>query len=388
MLFYIGYYADNANAENRHIYLSAVTKMQYIIDTLDTIGVPLQVVSCSNTRDPRGYAGRVEQISKNVSVKYFRTFGKRNLLTKLLDIGLSRGRLFLYLMKHVAKEDTLLVYHSLAYGKVIHWVKKLKKCRFIFEVEEIYSDVHGKPMQKKKEIALCRDADAFIFPTQLLSEVVNLKGKPYVIIHGTYGVELDRKVSFADDKIHVVYAGTLDPRKGGGAAAVAAAEFLPADYHIHILGFGNDKEVAAIQEFIGETNAKGRATVTYEGVLSGEEYITFLQKCQIGLSTQNPDAAFNATSFPSKILSYMANGLRVVTIRIPAIEGSAVGKDLYYYDKQAPEEIAKAIMQVDFKDNYDSRKKIEELDKQFCEEIKSLLGENDNAESERNCTGI
>ena len=124
---------------------------------------------------------------------------------------------------------------------------------------------------------------------------------------------------------------------------------------------------------IEESNAKGKATVSYDGLLSGEDYIQFLQKCQIGLSTQNPDAAFNATSFPSKILSYMANGLRVVTIRIPAIEGSAVTENLYYYDKQTPEEIAKAIEAIDFQDGYNSRKKIFELHQQFAKDLKDLL---------------
>ena len=50
--------------------------------------------------------------------------------------------------------------------------------------------------------------------------------------------------------------------------------------------------------------------------------LKFIQKCQIGLCTQNIDAAFNTTSFPSKILSYMSNGLEVVGVNIAAIKNS------------------------------------------------------------------
>ena len=181
-------------------------------------------------------------------------------------------------------------------------------------------------------------------------------------------------MKYSDDKIHVVYAGTFDPRKGGATAA-AATEWLSEKYHIHILGFGSSNDTEHIKKVIQNTNEKSKATVTYDGLLSGEDYIQFLQKCQIGLSTQNPDADFNSTSFPSKILSYMANGLRVVTIRIPAIESSDVGQNLYYYDNQTPQDIAKAIMSVDLNDGYDGRVRIAELDKQFRNDLKILLGE-------------
>ena len=99
-----------------------------------------------------------------------------------------------------------------------------------------------------------------------------------------------------------------------------------------------------------------KAKITYDGLLSGEEYIKFIQSCDIGLSTQNPNGKYNDTSFPSKILSYMANGLRVVSVRIPVVEESGIGKCVCYYDEQTPENIAKAIKSIDFSEEYDSRK--------------------------------
>ena len=128
-----------------------------------------------------------------------------------------------------------------------------------------------------------------------------------------------------------------------------------------------------MQDTINTIAEKSKAKVTYDGLLTGEDYIRFIQGCDIGLSTQNPDAAFNATSFPSKILSYMANGLRVVSVRIPAIEQSEVGKMLYYYDKQTPEEIAQAIVSVNMKDKYNSRKTIQNLDEKFKVDLRELL---------------
>ena len=155
--------------------------------------------------------------------------------------------------------------------------------------------------------------------------------------------------------------------------AVAAAEWLPENYHVHIIGFGSNIETEHIKNTINKININSKAKVTYDGLLAGEEYIQFLQKCQIGLSTQNPDADFNDTSFPSKILSYMANGLIVVTIRIPAVETSAIGKDVYYYEMQKPKAIAETIMNISMNNSYDGRKRIEELDEKFREDLSGLL---------------
>ena len=64
----------------------------------------------------------------------------------------------------------------------------------------------------------------------------------------------------------------------------------------------------------------------------------------------------------------------MVSIKIPAVEESAVGKDIAYYEKQTPEEIADAIKSVKTNDDYDSRKLIKKLDEKFSEEIGNVLG--------------
>ena len=113
--------------------------------------------------------------------------------------------------------------------------------------------------------------------------------------------------------------------------------------------------------------------MTYEGCLSGEQYIRFVQKCSIGLSTQKPDARFNDTSFPSKILSYLANGLRVVSIRIRAVEESPISDLVVYYNEQSPELIAKAITSVDMTCPFDGRDRINKLYQDFAGELDALL---------------
>lgn len=371
---YIGYYDCEQNkGENRNYVLAATNKMTYIASVLARNGAPVEIISASGTLNTKPCPGKTLEIAPDIMLKLFPSMGTGGRIKRVLSRWRLHAHLFLYLMIHIRKGETVILYHSLGYMGLIRLIRAVKKFRLILEMEEIYGDVLGKKNVSERERKFAAQADGYIFPTVLLKEHLDIADKPYVLIHGTYQVEPQISDGFGDDKIHVVYAGTFDPRKGGAAAAVAAAEFLPENYHVHILGFGSSRDVANMKQVIKDVSGKTKATVTYDGLLSGEDYIRFIQSCQIGLSTQNPDADFNATSFPSKILSYMANGLRVVSIRIPAIETSAVGNDMYYYDKQTPEEIAKAIANIDLLDDYAGRDLILKLDKQFRQEIKEIL---------------
>ena len=383
-IYYCGYYGDPSPQSNREITPAADTKMTYIIESMKNTGFDVEVLSFSAPED-RSVLFRKNpgyDITRNgTRVVFFDSYTSKFRILRVIGRWLSWLKVKCYLRQHCLNDECrIVIYHSLGLLKVINFLHRKKKS-FVLEMEEIYADVTGESRIRNRELAAAQKASGYIFPTQLLSEIVNPNGKPEVIIHGTYAVEPDRGCNIFDQSlqehsgrmIHCVYAGTLDPRKGGAVAAAAAAEFLPENYHIHILGFGSDLEIQNMKDLISDIASRSKAKVSYDGLLSGEDYIRFTQSCDIGLSTQNPDAAFNATSFPSKILSYMANGLRVVSIRIPAIEQSAVGDALFYYDRQTSEEIAKAILSVDICEEYDSRRMIAALSAEFEQQMDALL---------------
>ncbi len=369
---YIGFY--DTKTDRRSMSIAATNKMDYICEALNAIGEPVEIISCGMIAD-KAMPAVEEKISDKTVVKYFKTRRtSRNKLKRIYNVFAQNITLFCYLLKHTSKDEKVLVYHSLGLMRCVHAAKVIKRFKMILEVEEFYNDVQLKSKASvKAEQKFIESANAYLFPTKLLNDKFNADNKPMILIHGTYKVEWNRHVLFRDDKIHVVYAGTFNVIKGGAAVSAAIAEWLPENYHVHIIGFGSDTEIEHIKNIVKETNLKSKAIVTYDGLLSGEDYVQFLQKCQIGLSTQNPDADFNATSFPSKILSYMANGLRAVTIRIPAIETSDIGGDVYYYDKQESKSIAEAVMKINLSDSYNSRKRIKELDEKFKVELRELL---------------
>lgn len=372
-IYYLCYFdIPEHAAQKRNFVLSAATKSDYIAKSFVKAGYTVEIVSAAGTCGKNFCSGSVTQLGENLTLRLFDAKPAGNAVQRVFARRFLQKQLKSYLLTNVTGDDILLVYHSLGYMDLVKALRSKINCKICLDVEEIYGDVIGDEKAKEKELAFFQCADSYLFPTELLSQKVNLNGKPEAVIYGTYHISKKMPKLFTDDKIHCVYAGTLDPRKGG-AAAVEAALFLNGDYHIHILGFGNEKEKAEMLNIIDDISKKTEAKITYDGLLSGDEFTSFIQSCDIGFSTQSPDAAFNSTSFPSKILTYMVNGLRVVSIRIPAIEKSAVGKFMYYYDEQTPEDIAKAIKSIDFSEEYDSRKTIGVLDKAFICDLKTML---------------
>lgn len=371
---YISYFDTQDSEVKRNYVTSAANKMLSVCDALNDLGYDVDIVSMSEVTDStfKFHRGVEKKLNENTRLRLFSSWGGNGILSRKLKFLWHLIQMFTYLVLNCRKGENILVYHSLGFFNIILWAKKIRHFNIILEVEEIYQDV-AKPKyvsMAKNEYKMFANADAYVFPTALLEKKLNAKSLPSVIIHGTYKVEPQIEDKFDDGKIHVVYAGTFDPRKGGAAAAAAAA-FLPANYHIHICGFGNDIDVQTIQRIIVDTAAKSKACVTYDGLKLGYDYIKFIQKCHIGLSTQDPEAAFNATSFPSKILSYMSNGLSVVSIDIPAVTTSAIGKYLNYYHEQSPQKIAEAILATPSTNN--NREIISDLNKKFKSEFSALL---------------
>jgi hypothetical protein len=368
---YLSYY-DVSDNEGRNFCLSATNKINYICKAISENGENVKIISASIASTKGHFRGGESLIAKGVSLKKFSAYKWGNSLQKIWVTIYSFLAIVFYLLLHVKKDERIIVYHSLGYMRAVSLAKFIKRFYLIMEIEEIYSDVLDDPKGKKRELKFFKKADAYIFPTELLNEKINIYDRPKIIIHGTYNNEKEICKSVNDGIIHCVYAGTFNVQKGVGVA-INTAKYLDENYHVHILGFGSEKEIKYLLELIEEVSKTTKCRLTYDGLLSGEEYLKFIQSCHIGLSTQRQTAAFNETSFPSKVLSYLSNGLRVVSVKIRALETSAVNDLLFYYEGDDPMEVARTIKLIDVKENYDSRQRINKLDFKFRKEIMRVL---------------
>lgn len=379
MIYYLGFYDTLENREQyRAAAPTAVNKMTYIISAMEKTGHTVEVVSPAPTLTNKFFKGKSAQLGQRSRLILFATWPHKARITRLFGNWHMKLQVLFYMLRHVKNDDTVVVYHSLALMGLVRLLKRIRKFRLIIEAEEIYGDIQNKKRVSQKELKFFQIADGYIFPANRMEKKINTDHKPYVLIHGTYQAEEKREGQFRkpewQDKIHCVYAGTLDPRKGGAMLAAKAAMHLPQNYYIHILGAGGKLSIDPLQAQIEEVKQKGGCGVSYDGCLRGEQFIRFLQFCQLGLSTQTPDGDYNDTSFPSKILTYMANGLPVVTVRIPVVEESAVNRYMHYYDDPTPESIAAAILAATKEhQKTDSRAVIADLDRDFRNRMQMLL---------------
>lgn len=371
-MLYITYYTTPD--DKRKSSPAANAKALSISKALAANGIDVTLLStCTVAKSGKLIKGRRFEVSKGVTCKQYSLFNTGFGPLRRLQYYIANARVFLTLLFKAKKNEDVLFYHAIERSFPILLAKKIKKFRLVLEVEEVYANAGPLPRGYVEAEQKClKSADAYIFPTESLSDIVNTENKPYCIIHGTYETE-PVLAEPEKDRTHVVYAGTLNALKGGAGFAVDAAEFLDEKYHIHILGFGSEQQIADIKKRIAEVSEKTACQVSYDGCLFGDEYSKAVQKCSIGLSTQNPDAVYNDTSFPSKILSYMANGLKVVTVRIPVVQTSAVNDYMYYYDEPTAKNIAEAIKNAANCGSVDAREIIKKLNLDFTNEINKVF---------------
>ena len=370
---YLAFYDIKENESENRIYFPASTnKIKYICECIDKLNMSCEIISLSGTRLKVPVSKKIINISKNITLQLPKSFGQKNKIIKVFDRWQIRLITFLKLLK-MEKNEVLIAYHSLLTIRMVKMLKRIKKIKLILEIEEIYGDVTADKTISRKELEYFKLADGYIFSTELLNKKINLDNKPSVVSYGTYRVEDDSKCGFDDEKIHVVYAGTFDSNKGGAQAALSAVPYLSSKYHVHIIGFGNNRDTENVKNEIKKLSESSKCKITYDGLKSGEEYIRFLQSCHIGMSTQNPNGTFNDTSFPSKVLSYLSNGLHVVSVKIPVVEQSAIGHMVHFYSENDGELIAKAISDINIDLPYNSRATINKLDEEFILKINNLL---------------
>lgn len=372
-IYYLAYYSNDEEGKKRDAVPAADLQVSYLAHVFSEIGYEVEIIApnarYSGEKALSVQKGFTKKIDGNVTVRYFNCIESKYRLVRSLAVRLT----YFSASKYIKKNNGIwVIYHSRLFYSYYHLFKRLRR-KYILELEEIYSDVIGDSRLRSKEIEEVKKASAYILPSIPLAEEITA-GKEYTLYHGSCRAEQKIGTGFQDGRIHVVYAGTFDSRViGEHFSLIQAAQYLDERYHIHVIGFGRNQ--ADVDRIISDVhNMQGLpCKVSYDGLLLGDEYLAFLQNCHIGMFSKDPDGKDINSSFPSKIMSYLSNGLRVVATRAKSIETSEVGNIVYFCDTNKPEDVAKAIMDVDIDAPYDSRKELMEIESRLKNSLEHLL---------------
>lgn len=347
-------------------------KVDYIIESLNSLGYQVNYVSLSESFNNRFYLPKRMKLSEKTDF-----FLCPNIPGKYRESFTFRWLIHVYARLHIKSGDILLVYHTNGMrNDLLKALSDKYNMLFIYEVEEIYAYAHHQVSEEdvNKEIVELQCADRYFFCSNLISKIVNLSAKPYLVVEGYYKyIKPQNTQPFKDGKIHCVYGGIIDEVKGGAFRALEAAKLLPGNYVVHILGFGN---IEHLKKQIYESSGLRKCEVIYEGLKDGKDYIDFISKCDIGLSLMTLRDDINKSAFPSKLVLYLSCGLRVVAGRVKVLEISKLSSNLFFYDEDTPASIAEAIMNIAPSIPYDSKRIMDKLDQDFKCDLKELLDKN------------
>lgn len=354
---------------------AADTKIDYVVEVLNSLGYAVDIISYAPISIKGGYYRGYKERKGVNTIRYFACFGRSsNIFNKIYNRFLFHFAFFIWCLFNIKRKEQIIVYHSLNYDMLFIKLKKILGFTLIGDVEEIYQDVHPTTKTKAKhEYDFFDICDKYMFPNTILNEKLNPKCRPHLVIHGIYKINKNNVDEFNDGLIHILYAGTYDPVKGGAIASIEMSRFLSEKYHLHITGFGTDDQMDDLLRRIDKLQHNITCKLSFHGYLNDREFSELMSKCCIGLCTQDPTSKLNLTSFPSKILNYMSHGLVVLSGRNRAIEESKVGDLVFYYNVQEAKSMADSIMRIKQFSQQEIRDRLVKLDIELHSELQNFL---------------
>lgn len=350
-VYYIGWYISDKDKSKYRGNVPGNLKMHYVVDQLLSSGFAPEIISFASRIGYNSIYCSITTESQGCRLTYLGGISMEGRLVKRLDLLLKKILFTYYFVFKFKKQDTIVLYHSVAITNLIAKLKKLVNRKVILEVEEIYgySAVADKPWVGN-EIESIKQMDYYICVNDGMPRELNLEGGKYVVSFGVGRIPKRTTKRFNDGNIHVVYAGTIEMKKLGALTAVEAARHFPPKYVLHILGFGSEESMQKLQKRIAEINGEiGYERVQYNGYKSGKELDEFLFSCHIGLSSNVMRPNFANNTFPSKVITYMCHDLSVVLGYAKAFYDVPMSKGWQFYYEHTPEAIAKAVSNVEIK---------------------------------------
>lgn len=367
------FYIPVPNNEGRYFALSACDKASYVHSVLNRLGYDIEIISPSYAK--KCSRERTDRLNEHVIVISGFSLGYSNGITKALSRLSAMLWLLYFLLFRCKKGETIISYHGVQKTPFFLFAKYIKRFHYILEVEEIYSALDlktGAGWRYKLEKAIIDKADSYVFASSQLEEKCNADHKPSVVCNGSYITPDLISEKQPDGKKHLVYAGLIEKDKVA-FKSLNIARYLNEDYVIHIIGYGKEEDILLLKELISETNKQTQCKVFYDGLKRGDEYIAFLQSCHIGLCPLSNNKGFQMACFPSKITSYLSNGLLVVTTDNEVLKTSSYNDYLYYVKDDSPKEFAETIKTIRIDANNNPRKCIMAEDERMLVELKQLI---------------
>lgn len=185
--------------------------------------------------------------------------------------------------------------------------------------------------------SLERSYDGYVLLTAQMSELVNTRRRPHVVVEGvlnTSDIETGPREDEGTSRI-LAHAGTLDQLYGIPRILDAFASLNDPNAELWLFGTGDmDREI--------ESRLREDPRIKFFGFQPRPKVFKALREATLLLNLRDPADAYTKFSFPSKLLEYMASGTPVLTTPLPGIPAD-YEEHLYFVDATTPEAIAAEV---------------------------------------------
>ena len=160
--------------------------------------------------------------------------------------------------------------------------------------------------------------DSYIFLTEQMNKLLNVRKKPYVIIEGFADSNVLKEPNTIEKKYPqkvIMMAGLLESIFGVDALLEAFQQIHCPDAILKFYGKGSS--VSAIEDAASKDKR-----IFYCGELTNNQIVEEEKKATLLVNPRPAEGEWTAYSFPSKNMEYMASGTPLVAYNLPCIPES------------------------------------------------------------------
>ncbi len=329
---------DEGLAENRKFKNSEAGKLRSLY-ILNSIKQPITIVSMA-TPEKKGIFKSKYVKHDNIEIKYLTGF-QLNVFFNLLFYF---AYIIFFIFRNINKNDTILLYNFIPKQTLpILFLKRIVGFRLIVEIEELYSSKRfgyfKNKLNKFTEKNGMKIADKFIVVNSYIKSIIHTD-KQVLINRGYLTKKIDTtSFSIESRKIRILYSGRLD-YDGGIEILLKAIENINFNCELVITGSG------PLKIFVENYNVSNpQVKMIYLGFVGNKEYSDILKKSDVCINPIRINNRFDKASFPSKVLTYLANGNLVVSSYFYAIDDlpDSLKENILIFKDNNPIELAKAL---------------------------------------------
>lgn len=251
-----------------------------------------------------------------------------------------------WFIRHVNKQGVVISYNFDPLKAIpILLLRPILKFKLVIEYEELCRDLGVKyKLHNMLEQLGAKIADGLIVSSNVILEKLKVSADITKVTVASGYIPNYNHISDECDLgrfskiLTLLYAGRLDEERG---IRKFVDTFVKTYYQARLLITGDGPLKSYIQDIANRYDS-----ITYLGILPEEEFDKVIELVDICVNPQPTGRKFTDSSFPSKVVNYLAHGKIVISTRVRSLINSPYKDMLIFYSDEKNDNLEKVLTYV------------------------------------------